>query len=330
MKPALPPADFWGSDLSFVAFDVETANSHRGSVCAMGLSVVRDGDVVAQHTWLVKPPSAFDWFEPVNISIHGITPSDVAGQPSFANRLAQALDVIGDLPVIAHNAAFDMGAVREGCDAEEIRWPTLTYGCTLVLSRRAIDLPSYRLPFVAAELGITLDRHHDAGADALAAARVLLALARRRDSGSLGALFEDLDVVAGRIDADQWSGCRRKPGTGGPRARPPNADSDADPDHPLFGQVVVFTGALEAVRRTQAWARVAELGATPEANVTRRTTMVVVGDGFVGDDLSDFSSGKATRAAAARARGQHIEVLSEPEFLDLLAVRTQGRRAILR
>src|SRR3712207_7291882 len=36
---------------------------------------------------------------------------------SFAERLDQLLELSGGLPLVAHNAAFDIGALREACVA---------------------------------------------------------------------------------------------------------------------------------------------------------------------------------------------------------------------
>jgi DNA polymerase-3 subunit epsilon len=53
--------------LDFVAFDVETANSRRGSICAIGAAVVRGGAVVSTHSWLTRPPAGLDHFDGFNI-----------------------------------------------------------------------------------------------------------------------------------------------------------------------------------------------------------------------------------------------------------------------
>ncbi|WP_432485701.1 exonuclease domain-containing protein [Kineococcus esterisolvens] len=314
--------------MDFTALDVETANHRRGSICAVGLAVVRDGQVTERHSWLCRPPSGLDFFDGFNIYLHGIRPDDVADQPTFHERLADAIDVIGDLPVVAHNAGFDIGAVREACDVEERRWPSWTYGCSLVMSRASLDLISYRLPLVAAELGIDLTDHHEAGADAAAAAQITLALGARNQASDLHDLARRLVVGLGRLDADAWQGCRSQAsGAGGAAMVPPEANPDADPGHPLYGQVVVFTGALSR-SRAQMWQAVAALGATPDKGVTKRTTFLVIGDGFTGDDPQDFTTAKAGKAAKARAAGQRIEVLTEADLLTLLAdSTTSGQRS---
>jgi DNA polymerase-3 subunit epsilon len=321
---------------SFVAFDVETANSHRGSICAMGLTAVHDGIIVDTHSWLCQPPTGLQYFDPFNIRIHGISPKDVADQPPFTTRLEQMLTVVGDLPVIAHNAAFDLGAIRQGCDQEHLPWPTLTYGCTLMWSRRMLTLLSYRLPLVAEALDIEFTNHHDASADATAAAQILIALMDRNGSSDVATFGAALGIPLGRIEADAWNGCRvthTSHGTSSHGMSPygtnlvlPEANPNADPAHPLYGQVIVFTGAL-SIPRQVAWDAVAALGARAEKAVTKRTTRLVIGDGFTGTTPADFTTHKALRAAALLANGQAIEVLSEEDFRNCLAdTHTSGAR----
>jgi DNA polymerase-3 subunit epsilon len=89
---------------------------------------------------------------------------------------------------------------------------------------------------------------------------------------------------------------------------------------------MVFTGAL-SIRRKEAWDAVAACGAVVEKGVTKRTTMLVVGDAFSGHDPADFYTGKAAKAAKWRVKGSRIEVLTEADLVDLLReTRTSGVR----
>ncbi|WP_448613604.1 exonuclease domain-containing protein [Modestobacter sp. URMC 112] len=312
--------------VDFVAIDVETANGHRGSICAIGAAVVRGGVMVSTHSWLVRPPADLDTFDRVNVRLHGITADMVADQPAFAERLDQLVELADGLPLVAHNAAFDIGALREACIVADKEWPTTDYACSLIMARRALDLISYRLPMVAAECDVKLGRHHEAGSDALACAQVVLSLAQRRNVGTLADLLTDLKVLPGRLDAAAWRGCHGTLGTG---LMSPEAVVDANPGHPLFGQVLVFTGAL-SIRRQEAWDAAARCGAVVEKGVTKRTTMLVVGDGFTGHDPADFSTGKAAKAVQWRTKGHRIEVLTEADLVDLLAeTRTAGVRELV-
>ncbi|MFC9475937.1 exonuclease domain-containing protein [Nocardia sp. NPDC056952] len=164
--------------LSFAAIDVETANPTHGSICAIGVTVVRDGIAVTTRSMLCRPPAGVDSFSPHNVRIHGIKPGDVAEQPTFAERLPEVLALVGDLPVVAHNARFDMGNLTRACGFTGVPLPMWDFGCTLSWSGQQLRLESYGLANVAQALGVSLDKHHEAGADAAAAAGVALGLAR--------------------------------------------------------------------------------------------------------------------------------------------------------
>ena len=63
---------------SFAAIDVETANAKRGSICSIGVAIVRDGARVGTHSWLCRPPAPLDYFGPMQIYKHKITPETVS------------------------------------------------------------------------------------------------------------------------------------------------------------------------------------------------------------------------------------------------------------
>lgn len=310
------------SAVDFVAIDFETANRRRGSVCEIGYASVVDGIIIDSGSWLVKPPAALSGFEGMNIGVHGIHEADVADAPTFLEGFSRLLDIVGDRPIVTHNAAFEIGCIRDAHLAENIDWPNLDYACTLVLSRRELPLISYRLPIVADALGVELPTHHRAADDSVAAAGIAVKLAERRGANSLDDLLAQLQVRMGHLVAGQLIGgsCRSLSdgGGGGTHPIPPETNANADPEHPLYGQVMTFTGAL-SLTRADAWAAVAFLGATPSESVTQKTTVLVVGDGFAGDDPTDFETGKAKKAVALLAKGQRIEVMTEGQLLELLA-----------
>ena len=306
---------------SFVGFDVETANGARGSICAIGLSVVTGGKVTATYSWLCRPPSGLDRFEPGNSLIHGLTARDVAGQPTFRQRLGDMLDVIGDLPLIAHNAAFDIGALREASAAESMSWRPLTYGCTVIWSRRELpELRNHKLLTAAAALGVPLLHHHDASADATAAAEIALELIRRRGSATVDAYAAATGIALGRatIDAATGTAATSRPGTPtwvtmGSSSTPPEPNADADSTHPLFGQTVVITGALSGLSKEEAWAQLAKYGARVKKTVTRRTSVLVVGT-WIDDSGRPAITEKHTHARRLRAAGQQIAILNQAEM----------------
>lgn len=365
--------------LDFTALDFETANGFRGSPCSVGLVRVRNGQPVERVHWLMRPPAGFDRFDPRNVGIHGITAEQVAGAPRFAEVFGDLADFIGTDPLVAHNAGFDVGVIESALEVSGRDIPRLDYACSLVMARRAYDLPSYALPMAAAEAGHPLLNHHDALADAEACAWIMIDVAERRAANAAGTLnarsvtsigsgtsVAETSVLetslAGILSLD---GIRlrqlefRRAGTG-PESRAtrqarglgpvfdatvelphaarlpdlmhwpdegtnPEPAADADPAHPLYGQTVVFTGNL-GMPRQEAKNRAAAWGARPASRVNAQTSMLVVGDGFRAEDLNSAARAGATGhrktrdALARRRQGQHVELVSEPEFLQMLDV----------
>lgn len=250
----------------------------------------------------------------------------VAGQPAFGELWPDIARVVGDLPAVAHNAGFDSGAIREACGHSGIDAPAWEFSCSLALARRHLDLESYRLPDVAEALGVELIAHHDALADAAAAADIVLALAARAGVGSLEELERCTEVVRTRyaprrerVPREDRSAVRRERRSFYAREELVMPEvTGTDPSHPLHGKTVVFTGELTALTRQQAWDAIAACGATPAKNVTRRTTCLVIGDGFSGSDAAAFTTSKARRVVELRAKGYQVEVLDEPGLLAFL------------
>ncbi|WP_431801392.1 exonuclease domain-containing protein [Microbacterium sp. bgisy203] len=165
--------------LDFTAIDFETANSSSASACAVGLARVRDGRVVDTAGWLIQPPPGHDRFFELNIGIHGIRPSDVRDAPTWTQQLPDLTAFAGDDVLVAHNAGFDMGVLRRACEATDAACPPARYLCSLQVARKTYDLASYRLPLVAAAAGFLDFAHHDAAADALACAHIVIDAAAR-------------------------------------------------------------------------------------------------------------------------------------------------------
>jgi DNA polymerase III, epsilon subunit and related 3''-5'' exonucleases len=303
--------------LDFCAIDFETANSSRGSPCAVGLALVEGGYIVGTKRMLMRPPESVAWFDDFNIELHGITEAMVENEPRFADRLPEILEYARGLPLVAHNAAFDLGVIRDACDESEIEWPTLTYACTLVLSRRSYDLLSYSLPWAAQAAGFPIAQHHDPEADALSAAHILLAIAAAKSATDLRSLLDATYCVLGHLGPDAWNGCTHDSTAG----VLPSANPNADPRHPFYGREIVFTGALSWMLRARAWELVAGCGGQPAEGVTKLTNILVIGYQDArklrpGEDLS----AKARKAAALRDKGQAIELLGEVDFVRMLAL----------
>lgn len=318
----------------FTTIDFETANAYRGSPCSVGLVRVRDGQIVDTRHWLIRPPEGADWFDPWNVAIHGITAEMVANAHRWKEVLPLIVDFVGDDVLVAHNAAFDTGVMRYACEIDKIDWPEFKFLCTLVMSRHALALPTYRLPFVAESLGFVLEDHHDALADALAVVEIVLKLADRQEVNELAALADSVGVSVGTMGRGSYRGSARvTSAVGGASGRgftPVEVNSDADPGGYLYGRVVVFTGALDSMTRDVARQECAKVGAVPDENTTKRTNVLVVGN------INPASlrpgtklTGKTQKAFNLQDKGQAIEVMTEDDFLRCLDGNTLGNVEVL-
>ncbi len=169
--------------LDFTAIDFETANSSSASACSVGLARVRNGRVVATAGWLIRPPAGHDRFFEINTRIHGIRAEDVVDAKSWSAQLPDLCDFLGDDVLVAHNAGFDMTVLRRACEATGDLHPAYRYLCSLQVARKTYDLESYRLPLAAAAAGYLDFAHHDALADAIACAHIVIDAAARAGAG---------------------------------------------------------------------------------------------------------------------------------------------------
>jgi DNA polymerase III epsilon subunit-like protein len=130
---------------SWVAIDFETA-SVRGTPCAVGLVEVVDGIPRERTSWLIRPPIFEFWA--FNVALHGITPEMCRDAPGWEESLAEIEAFRDGRPLVAHNAGFDIGVIRDACRKAGLPWPSFSYACTLVVGRRVWPgLTSYSLPY---------------------------------------------------------------------------------------------------------------------------------------------------------------------------------------
>jgi DNA polymerase III epsilon subunit-like protein len=304
--------------LDFTAIDFETANSYRGSPCAVGVIRYRNGQPVDERRWLIRPPEQVDYFDPFNTALHGMDAETVKDAPRWSLVLPALVDHIGDDIVVAHNAGFDIGVIRYACAVDNIEWPGMQFLCTLVLARRAMRLPSYRLPFVTDACGFEMTDHHEPLADARAVGGIIASLAQESGVTDLRALAAAHHTCIGRMSSGNYKGSVSTLSGAGRPIRP-DLNPDADPDGYLYGRVVVFTGSLMSMTRQIAWEECARGGAVPDQTPTKRTNILVVGDINPavlrpGSNLT----GKARRAFELQDKGQDIEVMTENDFLRCL------------
>ena len=166
--------------MTITSIDFETANHSRVSICAAGLSVFENGILTESPYWLVRPPKGHGWFREDFTECHGLTHLDVLNAPDFSAVAPEFLARLtrSDL-VIAHNAAFDIGHLRETLNHFGLACHEFEYLCTCKLARRVWpELPDHKLGTLAAHIGREFNHHH-AQSDAETAGHVMLAMMKQ-------------------------------------------------------------------------------------------------------------------------------------------------------
>lgn len=291
-------AENQGAGMDFVALDVETANADIASICQIGLVAVHEGAIADEWSTLVDPE---DFFDGVNVGIHGITEDKVIGAPKFPEMYSRFTRMTADRIVISHTS-FDRLAITRAVERYDLPDIHLSWLDSARIVRRTwpekYRRKGYGLANVAADLGIEFG-HHDALEDARAAALIVL-----KAIEATGLCVEDWLARAKQpIDMGSSSSTLR----GG------------NPEGPLFGQVLVFTGALELPRH-EAADLAAAAGCTVEKNVTKQTTLLVVGDQDIGRLGGHEKSSKHRKAEAMIAKGQSIRILRETDFRMMISL----------
>ena len=148
-------------DDEIVCFDIETTGLHRETdyITEIGAVVLKNGEIVERYNTFVRPE------KPIPrevVELTGITDDMVADAPSQSEALNAFLDWVGDRPLAAHNADFDMSFLAIGCE----RMGRLFHNAsidTLILAQNLLpDLGKYKLDIVANRLNLPEFNHHRA------------------------------------------------------------------------------------------------------------------------------------------------------------------------
>ncbi|SNS74447.1 3'-5' exonuclease [Pseudomonas segetis] len=108
----------------------------------IGVAIVQDGQIVARYESLMNSGA---WVPPFIQQLTGISNAMLHDAPPAAQVMNEVADFVGDIPLMAHNAAFD----QKFWDAELAlvrRRRVQPFACSLLLSRRLLpQAPSHKL-----------------------------------------------------------------------------------------------------------------------------------------------------------------------------------------
>lgn len=282
--------------MSFFAIDVETSNVDHSSICQIGIVEFNDGIIIDKWSTLINPESYFD---PFYTSIHGISEKDVKEAPTFDvvyNEIAAKIE--GQITV--HHMPFDKIALTKACleynlDVIQPKW----LDSAKIVRRTWIQFAQkgYGLSNISNFLGIEFE-HHDALQDAIAAAKIV-----------------NYACVQTKVSVEDWLAR-----VGQPIFNYLGSSSkiklNGNPEGSLYGENVVFTGALSLPRKDAAKIA-ADLGCNVSNTISKKTSILIVGmqDEF---KLAGYQkSSKHRKAEEFIKNGSQLKIIFEKDFVEI-------------
>ena len=179
--------------------DFETANQNMGSACSIGIVVSEGSEIIFESNHLLRPHHSVFYFDPKNISIHNILPSDVEYEVEFDQVFEILRPWFETSILMAHNAIFDMTVLRKLFQLYKIDNPRIKYIDSLEIARKMLPrLQNHRLNTVCEYFGIELN-HHDALSDARGSCLIALNAMAALEDFDLQLLIDKLDLRIGYI-----------------------------------------------------------------------------------------------------------------------------------
>ena len=311
---------------TFIAIDYETANSNYLSACALGITFVEKGVVLESVQTYIKPPEDFSSFDPFNISIHKIQPSQVKNAPSFDTvwNIIEKFHSKNNVPFACHYSGFDIRVTEALLKYYKIEFQEIQFYDTFTIAKKMWpEFSNHKLNYLSDKFDIQLD-HHNASSDAQACALIALKQIEVLEKKSLLEVAQNYGFKLGVLNSSGvktmsdfkiYGGGHFGNKVDSSKGLKPTKELNMGGD--LYGKRVVFTGELSTLTREVAIQRAVDNGAIVNSAVSGKTNFLVVGV----SDLIDFNEGRKTRKLQAAEKfsdeGNDISIIDEEDFLRL-------------
>ncbi len=163
---------------NLVVFDIETTGFSKinDRIIEIGAVKVENRKITDIYNVLINPEMDIP---EIITELTGINNNMVKDERVIEEVLPEFMDFVGDATLVAHNADFDIGFIREKCRLQNIEYKN-AYVDTVAFARVMLpELKKHKLNLIAKHLGVSLENHHRASDDAKATAEIFLELVNR-------------------------------------------------------------------------------------------------------------------------------------------------------
>lgn len=165
-------------DTTYVVLDIETTglSSINDKITEFGMVKIEHGEIIDTYETFVNPEVHI----PDNITqITGITDEMVENAPKIDEVIPKVLEFVGDLPIVAHNANFDIGFIRYNAKLLGYELNNVIID-SLQMSRDIFpNFKKHKLGILADNLGIEVDVAHRALDDVITLVKVFNVMIER-------------------------------------------------------------------------------------------------------------------------------------------------------
>ena len=295
---------------SYIVFDIETTglSSNWDEIIEISAIKIVNGEQYAEFNTLVKPKEAISDF----ISeLTGITNDMVIDAPLIENVLPEFYDFVGDAILVGHNINFDIDFINcAGLKHNIGKILSNFYVDTLKISKRLLPgLDHHRLKDITNALGIDYQNAHRAHNDCVFT-------------------YQCLEKMR-EIDKENPELLTLEPPKHKARHFVKSADistqnTEFDEDSPIYGKVVIITGALKLMTRAEAMQVIVDLGGINGDTVTKKTDYLVIGNNDYCNSIKDGKSTKQKKAEQYILKGCDIKIIPEDMFYEMITKKEEG------
>ena len=285
----------------YTVFDVETANRHPSSICAIGLCVIENNKVVKTFYSKIKPVPFL--VEKGNYNIHHLSSRKLFHEPTFAQVWVQIHSYFENTTIVSHNIQQDSLLLRAVLDYYGLAYPACLMSCSYILSKKLLpECPAYKLDAIAKYFSLKFEHHH-ALEDAMMCFRIIKKIKTRYHVKNLDDLHTLLHLDYGKMAPHYY---RNIFGSDIERNHQWSLADEKDPNHFLFHQCLCLD-SLPARYSTITKTYIEDHGGFIQEKVNRNTHYLI--------HSNKHGSKNYKKALELVDEGQDIQFLSIYEFI---------------